>query len=219
MSYGMSTSRCISAIRELAADPSHTTYHWNMGGRYLAMALLFLENPSDPALGRLAAAVHVQFHDRVQIASPHECSTLWVQAVRVLRIARGLPDVGSVESAFRAESELVVSALERELTGAPLRKRVENTAVEPETSGTELVGRSGLAPMTDDQREIWDALDGRILMAKEFAHYLGKRISAEAARKRIEAIQATGRKVSNHPKLGYFRPDRPPPDLMPEDQV
>jgi hypothetical protein len=66
-------------------------------------------------------------------------------------------------------------------------------------------------PLTDDQKEVWDALDGKALTAKELSmEATGRRDLEDAMRKRVAAIRNTGRVIDNKQGAGYFRPDAPP---------
>ena len=66
-------------------------------------------------------------------------------------------------------------------------------------------------PLPDDQQEIWDLLKNHIFTAKQLAKsVLAAPISAEAIRKRIQAIKGSKRKIENKRGVGYYRPDAPP---------
>lgn len=72
----------------------------------------------------------------------------------------------------------------------------------------------GLEPLTGSQREVWDLLENRILMAKEIAiELLEDRTKEEAIRKRIGRMRQVGWLVLNKGQRGFYRPDAPPPDF------
>lgn len=66
-------------------------------------------------------------------------------------------------------------------------------------------------PLTKEQQEIWNALEGKALMAKELVKVVeGGPISESAIEKRIKAINKTRRVIKNRRCLGFYRPDAPP---------
>lgn len=181
-------STYVAQIRLLAKDQAYSPYHMHMGGRFLAAGLIQMSEVRDPTLLAVAAKVRVQFSGRLQSARPPECVGLWTDTVARLRVAQGLTDVGSTSGAFAEESELVAGALEAELAATAPRKKVENTAgatavTVPGAGATMLTGSAPLPPLTGDQRQVWDLLDGHVLMAKEIAHLLVNGITNEAVRK------------------------------------
>ncbi|MCK6477199.1 MAG: hypothetical protein L6Q35_10250 [Phycisphaerales bacterium] len=66
-----------------------------------------------------------------------------------------------------------------------------------------------LAPMTDLQQAIWDALEGKAMTEKELRKLLEP---GSEVRPAIARIKAGGRRIENRRGAGYFRPDAPPPD-------
>ena len=65
-------------------------------------------------------------------------------------------------------------------------------------------------PLSPALQEVWDLLNGRSLTAKELAtRLLDDPRSAEAIRKRVEAIRKTGRRIEILPGSGYYRVDAP----------
>lgn len=70
----------------------------------------------------------------------------------------------------------------------------------------------GKPALTDQQREIWDLLDGCALSAKEIAVRAGFGFDqGDLIRKRIARIKRQGHAIKNRRGLGYYRPDAPPP--------
>jgi biotin operon repressor len=67
------------------------------------------------------------------------------------------------------------------------------------------------ASLPEGLQEVWDALSGRELSAKQLSVALAGNPSVDAMRKRIQEIRATGRRIETRPGGGYFRPDAPPP--------
>ena len=63
-------------------------------------------------------------------------------------------------------------------------------------------------PLTDRQKEVWDALNGRALTGKELAREL--EASEDSIRQFVVGIRGTKRSVPNRAGRGYFRPDAPP---------
>ncbi len=66
-------------------------------------------------------------------------------------------------------------------------------------------------PLTQLQKEIWDCLAGKALLSKEVRKRISSLPSDAAIRKHVQAIRATGREIEFVPRLGYVRPDAPPP--------
>ncbi len=65
--------------------------------------------------------------------------------------------------------------------------------------------------LTDDEKSIWDALEGKALTGKELGKKLGK--NEAVIRAHIGKMRAGGYELKNRARRGYYRPDRPPPDL------
>ncbi|MFM9996709.1 MAG: hypothetical protein ACKVU4_13030 [Phycisphaerales bacterium] len=72
---------------------------------------------------------------------------------------------------------------------------------------------AALIPLSEALSQVWKALDGRAMTAKQLAtHLTGRPTDEDAMRKRTEKIRATGRQVLHRAGLGYYRPDAPPPE-------
>ncbi len=67
-----------------------------------------------------------------------------------------------------------------------------------------------LESLSDALQQVLDALEGKILMAKEIVAIVDPYISEDAIRQRIRKIRKTGRKIYHLPGVGYYRPDAPP---------
>ncbi len=67
------------------------------------------------------------------------------------------------------------------------------------------------APLPDAAKEVWDALAGKVLSAKQLARAL--RSNEDAIRKRIAVLKRAGCAVANRRGAGYYREDAPPPGL------
>lgn len=68
-------------------------------------------------------------------------------------------------------------------------------------------------PLTDRQRELWNALDGCILSAKELAADKELTSTEDAVTHLVAAIRKRGRGIETVPGRGYYRPDAPPPEF------
>jgi biotin operon repressor len=62
--------------------------------------------------------------------------------------------------------------------------------------------------MTDGQKRLWEALQGRALTGKELARALDT--SEETVRQWVKELRAAGHEIENRRGRGYFRPDAPP---------
>ena len=66
-------------------------------------------------------------------------------------------------------------------------------------------------PLSPQQAEVWNLLEGNILSGKEIAIKLHNDYTkGGAVRQLIMAIRSTGREITTVPAQGYFRPDSPP---------
>jgi hypothetical protein len=70
--------------------------------------------------------------------------------------------------------------------------------------------RAVLPPLPDAAGEVWEALRGRMMTAKQLATMLDS--SADAVRKRLTVLARLGRVVLNQRGAGYYRPDAMPSD-------
>lgn len=101
--------------------------------------------------------------------------------------------------------------LDEPLSGASPADPLAASAEAPRAAAPE--APAATRRLTDDQLEVWNALEGRAFSAKELARTLTGRVQdEELIRKRIQAIRATGRKVLHQRGIGYHRPDAPPPE-------
>ena len=66
--------------------------------------------------------------------------------------------------------------------------------------------------LADGERELWDALDGRVMAAKELRVELD-RPSEEAVRQQITSVRHKGHEIVWCAGRGYYRPDVPPPEV------
>ena len=69
--------------------------------------------------------------------------------------------------------------------------------------------------MTDGQKRLWDALDGRALAAKELAAESELDTSEDTVRQYVLDLRKAGRKIGHRPGRGYFRPNAPPAESVP----
>lgn len=130
-------------------------------------------------------------------------------------------------SGLRQHEGLILPSLPTDPVGVPPRVRLaklrdwliraRNSRKRPTNAGT--AGKAevtvGLEPLTDSQREVWDLLKNRILMAKEIAiELLGDRTKEEVIRKRIWRMKQAGWPLPNKGQRGFYRPDAPPTDFQ-----
>lgn len=73
--------------------------------------------------------------------------------------------------------------------------------------------------MTDGQKRLWDALDGRALAGKELAAESELDTSPETVRQWVSELRKAGYKIGTRPGRGYFRPDAPPADSEPPTAI
>lgn len=66
--------------------------------------------------------------------------------------------------------------------------------------------------LTDQQKCIWELLDGQALSAKEIAKRPGCPASEESVRRQIKKMRRNGYDIQNIRSRGYYRKDAPPPD-------
>ncbi len=65
-------------------------------------------------------------------------------------------------------------------------------------------------PLSDGQRDVWEALEGRALTGKQLHKRLG--VPEDSIRQHVRAMKKAGYEVRNARNLGgYYRPDAPPP--------
>lgn len=67
-----------------------------------------------------------------------------------------------------------------------------------------------LTPMTDGQKRLWDALEGRALSAKQLASKDELDTSEDAVRQFKLGLKQSGYTIALRPGRGYYRPDAPP---------
>ncbi len=71
-------------------------------------------------------------------------------------------------------------------------------------------GGAGTTPLlTEGETDVWEALAGRAMTAKELRQKLDLP-SEQAVKEHVKSIRAKGRILKNQPGRGYFRPDAPP---------
>ena len=93
-----------------------------------------------------------------------------------------------------------------QVDGSTVQGPVPNPLTEPKIG-------SHQRPCTDAQREVWDLLENRAMLAKEISVKLfGDGSREDAIRKRIAAARRAGWRIDGVRGLGYFRPDAPPRD-------
>lgn len=78
------------------------------------------------------------------------------------------------------------------------------------TTGSHLPAHAPPIPLTEGQKKIWDALDGRCLSAKELV-LVHAASSEEVARAAVRAMRKAGHTIERRASRGYYRPDAPPP--------
>ena len=66
--------------------------------------------------------------------------------------------------------------------------------------------------LTDQQKCIWELLDGQALSAKEIAKRPGCPASEESVRRQIKKMRRNGYDILNNRSRGYYREDALPPD-------
>lgn len=74
-------------------------------------------------------------------------------------------------------------------------------------------GGAARPPMTDGQKRLWDALDGRAMAAKELAAEAVLDTSEQTVVNMVGALRKAGYSIPNRRGRGYFRLDAPPDDI------
>lgn len=74
--------------------------------------------------------------------------------------------------------------------------------------------RPSREPLSQQEKQLWDFLDGRAMTGKELAAELPGRVDPQTVAKRIQRIRNKGWPISNRRTgtKGYFRDDAPPAD-------
>ena len=73
--------------------------------------------------------------------------------------------------------------------------------------------------MTDGQKRLWDALDGRALTSQELAAESELGTSPETVRQWVSDLKKAGYEIDRRQSRGYFRPDAPPADSEPPTAI
>jgi len=122
----------------------------------------------------------------------------------------GSDDFDANSRAYRISASEAAAWLERHAFPIPadlkaLLPRDRNGTAAPTATET-----SPSRPLPEGTAEVWEALNGQMLTAKEIAQKL--RITEDAVRKRVARLREDGRTLDNRRGSGYFRPDAPPPN-------
>jgi biotin operon repressor len=128
-----------------------------------------------------------------------------------------------VESVIRGLRALIeTAAAPAVVLGSPSKRRPSLLAVRQqllsdldELTAMRRLLRSQLEErplLTDQQKCIWELLDGQALSAKEIAKRPGCPASEESVRRQIKKMRRNGYDIQNIRSRGYYRKDAPPPD-------
>ncbi len=116
-------------------------------------------------------------------------------------LGRRFRDLGS-RSELTTEEQQELSELEATLFSSDPRQKAEPKDGKPATVPIDM--------LTDGQRRLWLALDGRILTAEALASEAMLNTSAPTVRGWVEAVRKAGHEIGLRRGRGYFRPDAPP---------
>jgi biotin operon repressor len=144
----------------------------------------------------------------------HEGSWFRLQLAAVPEISGppdGSDDFDDNSRAYRISASEAAAWLERNAFPIPADLREFIRGETGALAGAD--GGSVAGPLPDGMAEVWAALQGKLLTAKQLGQALG--ITAEAVRKRIKQLNERHHAVKNTRGAGYYRPDAPPPELAP----